>query len=212
MLAYSSKDQELIKAILSREDLHLSVARTIFNEPTMTKDDPRRFIGKTINLGTSYGLTAIGLAKRIKVTEDEAQKFLNQYFNRFRAVADWTHRQHSMGQRLGYVVTPIGRRVWINPYSKQWQNNAINAPIQGGAADMTKYALAFIHKETKRLGLPYGVCLLVHDELVCDLPKGTIRAYKEVQKEAWSAAGKIKIPGIPVEVEMYTGPNWGAKH
>jgi len=212
VLAYSSKDQELIKAILSREDLHLSVARTIFNEPTMTKDDPRRFIGKTINLGTSYGLTAIGLAKRIKVTEDEAQKFLNQYFNRFRAVADWTHRQHSMGQRLGYVVTPIGRRVWINPYSKQWQNNAINAPIQGGAADMTKYALAFIHKETKRLGLPYGVCLLVHDELVCDLPKGTIRAYKEVQKEAWSAAGKIMIPGIPVEVEMYTGPNWGAKH
>lgn len=211
-LAYMSKDEELIKALLAREDLHLSVARTIFNEPAMTKDDPRRFIGKTINLGTSYGLTAVGLARRIKVSEDEAQRFLTHYFNRFRAVADWTHRQHSMGQRLGYVATPIGRRVWINPYSKQAMNNTINAPIQGGAADMTKYALAFLHKETKRLGLPYGVCLIVHDEMVADLPKGTIKEYKALQKEAWSEAGKQIIPGIPVEVDMYTGNSWAAKH
>lgn len=212
VLAYSSKDQELIKALMNREDLHLSVARTVFGDDTITKEDPRRFIGKTINLGTSYGLSAYGLAKRLDISEDKAQQFLNKYFARFRGVADWTYRQHNMAQRMGYVVTPIGRRIWINPYNRQWQNNSINAPIQGGAADMTKYALAFLHKETKLRGLPYGVCLLVHDEMVCDLPPGNTREYKAIQKEAWTEAGKQIIPGIPVEIEAYTGRSWGAKH
>ena len=120
-------------------------------------------------------------------------------------------KYRDFGMRHDYVNTTLDRRCWLNTHNSKWMNNAINAPIQGTAAHMTKYALATIHSMAKNMNLPFCVNLLVHDEIDCDVPKEYLKTYKTIVETAWNSAGNFTIPGIPVPVELFSGNSWAVK-
>lgn len=211
ILAYESQDGELLRAIKSGEDLHLAVARAIFGDPKMKKEDPRRAIGKTINLGTAYGLSEYGLAIRLGITEQEAARFLQQYFARFRDVFLWISTRRDAAFRDGYVSTVSGRRIHINPYSNQWRNNAINAPIQGGAADFTKLWVYNMWEMFRKARLPFCLVAIVHDEVVLDAPKGQVKKIRSIMEESFDATAKKLFPGVPFRMEIEQGRSWACK-
>lgn len=211
ILAYESKDQVLTNAILNGEDLHLAVARAIFNDPSMVKSDPRRAIGKTINLGTSYGLSEHGLSTRLNIPLEEAEKFIAQYFRKFTGVFTWISSMRQMAYSSGYIKTSSGRRVFMNPYDKQWQNNAINAPIQGGAADFTKMWVRKYWEKCRETDIPYTLCLIVHDETGYNTPKEIRVAANKVRKEAFDETAETLFPGIPFKSESEYGKSWACK-
>ena len=211
ILAYESQDRELIRAIKSGEDLHLAVARAIFNDPKMEKSDPRRGIGKTINLGTAYGLSEFGLAVRLGITEQEAARFLQQYFARFPDVFLWISTRRIRAVQDGYVSTTMGRKIYINPYSNQWRNNAINAPIQGGAADFTKMWIYKMWRAFKKAKLPFYLVAIVHDEVVLDVPKTKVKQVKQIMEESFQDTAKKMFPSIPFKMEIEQGRSWACK-
>ena len=212
ILAYESRDGELIKVFENGEDSHLAVARTIFNEPNMPKSDPRRKNeGKTINLGTAYGLSEYGIALRLGITEQEAAQYLRQYFTKFRDVLIWIGQKRVEAQKNGFIRTVSSRKVFINPYDNQWPNNAINAPIQGGAADFTKMWVRNIWEGCRKAKVPFLVILIVHDEVVQNVPKDKLKVYKEITQTAFDQTAKELFPIIPFEVEMEHGLDWGVK-
>ncbi len=211
ILADRSQDRTLMEAIKKGEDLHLRVAREIFNDPKMQKDDSRRAIGKMINLGTSYGLSEHGLSTRLNIPLEEAQSFLNQYFSRFTGVFTWISQMRQSAFALGYITTTSGRRVYINPYDNQWQNNAINAPIQGGAADFTKMWVRKYWEKCNKMGLTYSLCLIVHDELGLNTPKEEVKATNKARKEAFDETAQTLFPSVPFKSEAEMGRSWACK-
>jgi DNA polymerase-1 len=211
ILAYESKDKVLTNAIMQGEDLHLAVAREIFNDPSMPKSDDRRAVGKTINLGTAYGLSAIGCAKKLNIELEQAEKFLQQYFARFTGVFTWIAGTRANAYQTGFVKTASGRRIFLNTYNNQWQNNAINSPIQGGAADFTKMWVRKYWEKCNEYGVPYSLCLIVHDELGLDVPKEAVKETNRIRKEAFTETAETLFPGIPFKSESVMGANWGVK-
>jgi DNA polymerase-1 len=164
--------------------------------------------GKTINLGLNYGMSAQGLAGRLGISIDEAETGLRnrrRHYSRYHA---WQERQRRLAERLGYIVTASGRRVWVNQHNNQWSRNAINAPIQGSAADQTKLALVYIHEQCSSKGIAFPVTMIVHDEIVAQAPRGTVSIYRKIIKDAWMEAGKKLMPTIPTVVEIKKGKTW----
>lgn len=212
ILAYHTQDARLLDAIRKHEDLHLTVARRVFNNPSLTKDDrEKRHIGKTINLGTSYGLSAYGLAAKLNISETEAQSFLTQYFRNFSGVHAWINQQRQQGYQRGYVTTALGRRGYLNIHDRGWENNAINSPIQGGAADFTKIWARRTWEKCKRAGLPYAIVAWVHDETVSDIPRAVVKEFSKVQDEAFQEAAELLYKDVPFSLEAETGKSWACK-
>ncbi len=210
--AYMTKDEEYSNIFKKGGDSHLEVARTLFHEPKMKKDDPRRKNeGKMVNLGTSYGLSEYGLANKLHISEEEARKFLNAYFTRFRDVLLWTNNQRQFAAKHGYVVTASGRRVYINPYTYQWRNNAINAPIQGGAADFMKLWAVLFREQCQIHKIDFPLVALVHDEMVLDVPKEKVKTVKKLLEESMSVAAEQLFPGMPFKIDIEIGKSWGVK-
>jgi DNA polymerase-1 len=202
ILGFESKDPALLEAIRKGEDLHQAIADAIHQD---------RAIGKAINLGIGYGLTAQGLASRTGMGEQEAEHIVTQYFNRFRGVFSWISSQRNFAYHNGYVQTVSGRRSYINPYDSQWQNNAINSPIQGGAADFTKMWVRHFWDECQKRAVPYSLCLIVHDEQVKDPPKGALKETNECSDDAFHETAETLFPDVPFRYEREIGKSWAAK-
>ena len=211
ILAFMTKDPELVSAIKNKEDLHLKVAQAIFNDPKMKKEDSRRAVGKMINLGTSYGLSAYGLSAKINVPLEEAEKFLQAYFRRFSGVHSWITQQRAFAYRNGFVSTPYGRKIHVNLYSMQWENNSINAPIQGGAADFTKMWIHNYWRNCMSAGIPYALCAPVHDELVMDVQRAVFKENLKASNDAFQETAEKIYPGIPMRVDTEQGKSWACK-
>jgi DNA polymerase I-like protein with 3'-5' exonuclease and polymerase domains len=212
ILAYHTQDRKLLDAIRNKEDLHLAVAREIFNDPSLTKaDSEKRAVGKMINLGTSYGLTEFGLATKLGISEEQARVFLNSYFRKFSGVHGWIQQQRQNGFRNGYVTTALGRRSWLNPYDVSWQNNAINSPIQGGAADFGKIWTRKVWEQSNRQGVPFTLVALVHDEDVDDVPRECIKESNRIQKETFLETAETLYRNVPFSYESEYGVSWAAK-
>lgn len=210
-LAYLSKDKQLREAFDKGEDLHLYVTRKIYGDETITKDDPRRANGKAINLGTSYGLTEFGLAERLNIDTKEAEKFLNMYFARFPDVRNYITRQRMMANRDEYVETIMGRRIWVNKRDRQWENNAINAPIQGSAADFAKLWVNKFRELCYNKGMEFPVNVVVYDEVVMDIPEDKVDEYLVLLNEAFDWAGNEMMPGMPLVLDTEIGSSWACK-
>ena len=203
ILAYESKDPILTAAIKAGEDLHQAVADAIHME---------RAIGKAINLGIGYGLSAHGLSTRVGMTEAEAEAIITNYFSRFNGVFRWIQSQRDYGRKNGYVKTSsTGRRIYLNTHSRQWQNNAINAPIQGGAADFTKHWVRNYWEACHDMDIPYSLCMIVHDELVMDVPKQYLKKNREAIDRAFYQTSESLFPGIPFRFELEQGKSWACK-
>ena len=213
ILAHFSRDPELMKAFNNGEDLHLYVAKAIFNNPNLTKEKnhKERDIGKVINLATSYGMAAKGLSRKLGNTREDAEAILSKYFMRFRGVFSWIAMQRRSAYRDGYVSTAGGRRVYINPYNNSWENNAINAPIQGSAADFTKTWIRNIWELSNERGVPYSVMAMVHDEVLLDPEKKDLEATLKIEADAFEMTALSMFPTVPFKQDVETGRRWSCK-
>jgi DNA polymerase-1 len=212
ILAYESQDAELLKVLRAGESTHLAVARRIFHDDKLTKNDTEKyFVGKTINLGTAYGLSEYGLALRLGITEQEAAVFLEEYFRHFPDVKLWIGKQRNDAYREGYITTASGRRVYINPYDHQWMNNAINAPIQGGAADFTKMWIRKIWEACRKQKVEFPLVAIVHDELVLHVLRSDAKMYKALLQSAFDDTAAQLFPGVPFKVDIEMGKSWACK-
>jgi DNA polymerase I-like protein with 3'-5' exonuclease and polymerase domains len=211
--AYHSQDKRLIAALKAGESLHLAVAREIYDNPALTKSSNKLEYGhgKAINLGLTYGLTSYGLAKRTKLTLEQAEAMIRKYFSKYNGVHSYIQIQRQKGARDGYVTTALGRRSYLNLYDKKWENNAINAPIQGGAADFTKIWSRKTWEGIRAAGLPQTTVGYIHDETVRDTPKEFVRESGPIVEAAFCEAADFLYKNIPFAVEKEYGRSWAAK-
>jgi DNA polymerase-1 len=201
--AYFSKDANLLKAFQDGIDIHQWVADEVGCERNPT--------GKAINLGLTYGLSEYGLARNAGIPVSEAKKHISVYFRRFRGVRAYINKMRAEALRTEKVFSATGRPVWMNIYQSQWQNNAINNPIQSTAADHTKLAVVKMRQYCKSAGLPFNTNMIIHDEAVSDNRVGEVTKLRKLTEQAWIDAGEFCIPGIPMKVDIKSGSSWGVK-
>jgi DNA polymerase-1 len=205
-----AQDPTLLRLFNEGGNIYVNVAKEMLGE-TITKKDKRYDKVKAVVLGTNYGLTPAGLAKREHISKAEAVAIQEQFFATFNRVPAWMHRMRQQAISRGYVTTPLNRRLWINTYDDQWLNNAVNSPVQGGAAEMTKLSLNINWQMCQDAGMEFRIPLQIHDEIDADAPTKLMPKYDKITKAGWMEAAKVIIPGVPMVVEFAHGQNWACK-
>ncbi len=201
--AFMSNDQVLLQELQKGTDLH-QVTADLFG----VERNPR---GKAISLALNYGMSEYGLAIAADISEEKARAGILARDRRYRQLTGWKGQKKNEARRHYKVHTVTGRPCWVNPYGEQWGRNAINAPIQGSAADHTKMALVNIHKKCAELNMPFCVTMVVHDEIVMDVPIEHKDLYGAVLKQAWDDASAVLAPGMAIRADVMEGPNWSVK-
>lgn len=210
----------LIDAFHDGADIHALTASQVFGIPLKDIAPDRRRAAKAINFGIIYGISGFGLAKQIGTTPGEANEFIKQYLNRFHELRDWLEATKDFARKHGYVETLFGRRVHINGIHEKIatrraaaERAAINAPLQGTAADIIKRAMIRIGPALTEANLSAKLLLQVHDELVFECPvnelDATAQLVKRVMKEAPLPVVQLKIP---LEAESGHAKNWAEAH
>jgi DNA polymerase-1 len=216
IMAHLSGDEGLLKAFASGHDIHRATAADVFGvSPERVSDDQRR-AAKTINFGLIYGMSAFGLARQLNVTRPEAQRYIELYFQRYPGVKDYMDRIREQARKEGYVETVFGRRLYLpeinarNAQRRQYaERTAINAPMQGTAADIIKRAMIALDAWLTEEQPEVRMVLQVHDELVFEVPAGKVDAVKAGIVSRMSAAAQLSVP---LEVEAGVGDNWDEAH
>lgn len=204
--AFIAKDKNLMKVFNSGEDIYIQMAKVMYGKK-ITKDDPLRKRMKSVVLGTNYGMSAFGLAKKEKISEEEAEEFLDKFADAFPDLDEWMQRQQSLKT---CTRTVMGRRTWLNPYLSQCGRNALNNPIQGSASDMIKLALIELHERWAD-GLDFSVVAVIHDEIVLDVPEQLAKSIADFVKQATIDAANKMCPGMNFRVEVSIGDTWADK-
>lgn len=217
LMAHMSQDTNMIQAFKDNVDIHTSTAAKIFhveNIHDVTSDQRRK--AKTANFGIIYGISAFGLSQRLNVPRTEAKQLIDEYFNGFPKVKEYMDKSIAMARDNGYVETMMGRKRFLKDINSRngvvrgfAERNAINAPIQGSAADIIKLAMIDVFNEINRRKLKTKMLLQVHDELIFDVYKPELDEVKSIVKDKMENAVKLSIP---LTVEMGTGENWLEAH
>ncbi len=212
VMAHLSEDPVLVEAFQRGEDIHDRTAREVFGMQAVANPAEFRRHAKVINFGIMYGLSAFGLAQSLKIPRREAQRFIDEYFQRYQGVKKWIDDTLSEARRTGFVTTLFGR---IRPipeiHSRNWnlrgfgERTAINAPIQGTAADLIKMAMVAIHRQLQGGKLESRLILQVHDELVFEVRESEVETLKQLVKEAMEEVTPLRVP---LRVELAVGPSW----
>jgi DNA polymerase-1 len=215
IVAHMAQDQAMLAAFRAQQDIHAATAAAVYRTPLeqVTKDQRRH--AKAINFGLIYGMSAFGLTRSSDLTLAEAEDFLEEYFRTFPGVKHYLDQIRVLAAQQGYVETLLGRRRYfpgLKNQTNQVQRNreereAINAPIQGTAADIMKIAMLRLDSALRQSGLKGRMLLQVHDELVLECPQNeqeqTVRLVQQVMEEAY-------ILDAPLQTEARVGLNWGA--
>jgi DNA polymerase I len=212
ILAHLSEDEVLLSAFRSGEDIHDRTAREVFSEEELANRAECRRRAKVINFGIVYGLSAFGLSQNLGISREDAQKFIDAYFQRYHGVRSWLDRTLEEARQHGQVKTLFGR---IRPIpdinSKNYglrsfaERIAVNSPIQGTAADIAKISMIRIHQALQQKQLSAKILLQVHDELVLEIPEAEVEATRMlVQKEMEGAAQLL----VPLKVDLNVADNW----
>ena len=218
IMADFSGDATMIEAFRLGQDIHASTASKVFNVPLSAVDGEMRRKAKTVNFGIIYGISAFGLAQRLSISRKEAVDIIEAYFEEFGAVKKYMDDTINRARELEYAETLLGRRRYLRDINSRnatlrgfTERNAINAPIQGTAADIIKMAMINIHDwlETEKLGTK--MILQVHDELVFDAVAEEVAYVTPKIRELMINALPLKR-GVPMEVEIGTGRNWLQAH
>lgn len=217
IMAHLSQDTNMIQAFKDNVDIHTTTAAKIFhveNLDDVTSDQRRK--AKTANFGIIYGISAFGLSQRLNVPRTEAKQLIDEYFNGFPKVKEYMDKSIAMAREKGYVETMMGRRNILNDINSRngivrgnAERYAINAPIQGSAADIIKLAMIDIYSEFRKKKYQSKMILQVHDELVFDVYKPELDEIKEVIRVKMENAVKLSIP---LTVDIGTGENWLEAH
>jgi DNA polymerase-1 len=216
VLAHFSGDETLIAAFAADEDIHSRTASDIFGVfPEMVNPDMRRQ-AKVINFGVLYGMSAFGLAKELGITQKLAQAYIDGYFQKYAKVRDYLDGLLAQARREGYVTTLLRRRRYLpeinspQPAVRQFaERMAINAPIQGTAADLIKVAMVRIFRRLNGKGLSAVMIMQVHDELVFEAPVAEREALMSLVREEMEGVLKLRVP---LRVEIAAGKNWDEAH
>ena len=217
LAAHMADVPSLKEAFAAGEDIHARTAMEMFGE--VNRDTRGR--AKTINFAILYGISRWGLGGRLGVSSDEAQAMIDRYFERFPGIRNYIHATLESVRSLGYSRTLFGRKTWFPRISSNNPNEragseraAINAPIQGTAADIIKRAMVRMLPALKAAGLEHVQMLLqVHDELVFELPEGDVAAASAVIRSVMAGAAEPMVKlDVPLGVEIGTGKSWGAAH
>ena len=216
IIAELSKDENMIKAFIDKHDIHTATSARIFNVPLEEVTSEMRRRAKMVNFGIIYGISAFGLSQRLKIPRSEAAQLIEQYNAQYPGINRYLLSQVEFAREHGYVETLMGRRRYLRDINSGnatqrgfAERNAVNAPIQGSAADMIKLAMIRIYKEINDKKLQSKMVLQVHDELVFDALKSELDELKTIVHEGMVNALEFKIP---IEVEMGSGDNWLAAH
>jgi DNA polymerase-1 len=196
--------------------VHTATAARVYNVFYDTVTAEMRRKAKMVNYGIAYGISAFGLAQRLRIPRKEAAEIIDQYFKQFPGIARYMDETIASCRERGYVETVTGRRRYIRDIRSSngtvrggAERNAINAPIQGTAADMIKLAMVNIHGELTARRLKSRMLLQVHDELVFDLHKSEEQEVRTLVEEKMKSAIPLEVP---IVVEMGTGTNWLEAH
>ena len=216
IVAHVCGDERMIETFRKNEDIHAAMAAHIFgvSQDEVTKDMRRS--AKTVNFGILYGISAFGLAERLQIPLKEARQLIEDYFRNFPKISDYLNTTLDFAREHEYVETLLGRRRYIRGINAQnavlrgaAERNAINAPIQGTAADLIKVAMIRIHQEMKRLNLQSRMILQVHDELVFDARKDELDVLKPLVVKNMSDAMQLSVP---LDVDINEGTSWFEAH
>lgn len=216
LLANLSNDPELTDAFTSGLDIHRATASKIYHLPYEEVSDDQRRKAKTANFGTVYGISAFGLAERLDIPRAEAKELIDGYFATYPHIKEYIASQIEKAQRDGYVTTIMGRKRYLPDINSRnatvrsfSERNAVNAPLQGSAADIIKLAMIRIHREMNRRGFRSQMTMQVHDELVFNVMPEELPHLQELVVREMEAAYRAQVP---LEVSAGTGLNWLQAH
>jgi DNA polymerase I len=212
VLAHLSEDEVLIDAFQRDEDIHERTAREVFSESQLENRTECRRMAKVINFGIVYGLSAFGLAQRLGIGREQAQAFIDAYFERYKGVRRWLDRTVEEARNTGSVRTLFGRiRQMPNINSKDYnirqfaERTAMNSPIQGTAADIIKIAMIRIHDSLRKQHLTANLLLQVHDELVLEAPESELKTTLEIVQHEMENSVVLRVP---LRVALNVAGNW----
>ncbi len=216
IMAHLSDDPRLLEAFAQGEDVHRATAGEVFGLTPIEVTSEQRRAAKAINFGLIYGMSAFGLAKQIGVDRTAAQAYMDRYFARYPGVARYMEETRAVAREKGYVETVFGRRLWLpeirssNAGRRQGaERAAINAPMQGTAADLIKRAMLAVQGWLDNQGLKSLLMLQVHDELVLEVPVDELDLLREALPKLMGGVAQLKVPLL---VEVGVGANWDAAH
>ncbi len=216
LMAHLSGDPALIEAFRHGEDIHAATAARLFGVSLSEVTSEQRRRAKTANFGIIYGISAFGLAQRLNIPRTEAKEIIDGYFASYKGVKEYMDRVIAQAREDGYVSTIFGRKRYLSDIRSHnavarglAERNAINAPIQGSAADIMKLAMIAVHREFERLGLRSKVILQVHDELVIDMYKPEREEVIRIVVDAMEHAADLKVS---LTVDFGEGNNWLEAH
>ncbi|MBI3480663.1 MAG: DNA polymerase I [Nitrosomonadales bacterium] len=216
IMAHLSGDAGLLTAFANNEDIHRATAAEIFMVAPTDVDSEQRRYAKVINFGLIYGMSAFGLAKQLGIERGAATAYIDRYFARYPGVKNYMDSTREQAKQQGYVETVFGRRLWLpeinssNGMRRQGaERAAINAPMQGTAADLIKLAMIAVQRWLETEKLHSKLIMQVHDELVLEVPEGELSHVKEKLRELMCHVAELKVP---LEVGLGEGGNWDEAH
>jgi DNA polymerase-1 len=216
IMAHLSEDEAMLRAFSEGEDIHRATAAEIFGiAPADVAGEQRRY-AKVINFGLIYGMSAFGLANTLAVERSAAQSYIDKYFLRFSGVKAFMDRTRLQARAHGYVETVFGRRLWLpeinspnGPRRQGAERAAINAPMQGTAADLIKLSMVAVQDWLEAEKLKSLMVMQVHDELVLEVPEAELALVRVKLPELMAGVAKLKVP---LTAEVGVGPNWDKAH
>ncbi|WP_421996916.1 DNA polymerase I [Reyranella sp.] len=216
LLAHVADIASLKEAFARGDDIHAITASEMFGVPVKGMDPLVRRRAKAINFGIIYGISAFGLANQLGIGQQEAREYIARYFQRYPGIRDYMETTKEYARRNGYVKTPFGRKIHLRFIADKSQGMrafaeraAINAPLQGGAADIIKKAMIRLPAALKEAHLASRMLLQVHDELLFEVPDQEIDKTKAVARSVMEGAATLSVPLV---VETGVGDNWAAAH
>jgi len=212
IMAHLSGDEALIAAFESGHDFHAATASRVFGLPPAEVGPELRAKIKAMNYGLAYGLSAYGLSQQLRITPDEARGLMEEYFKEFGGVRDYLHEVVSRARMDGYTATMMGRRRYLPDLTsdnrqrrEMAERMALNAPIQGSAADVIKVAMLAVDSALAAAGLRSRMLLQVHDELIIEVAPGEFEAARDLVCAAMAGAASLRVP---LDVSVGTGRSW----
>jgi DNA polymerase-1 len=216
IMAHLSQDKGMLDAFANNEDIHRATAAEIFGVEREIVDNEQRRYAKVINFGLIYGMSAFGLAQNLNIERGAAQSYIERYFARYPGVREYMQNTREIAKQQGYVETYFGRRLWVPEINSPngmrragAERAAINAPMQGTAADLIKLAMIAVHKWLIDEKLQTKLIMQVHDELVLEVPETELELVKQKLPELMQHVAKLDVPLL---AEVGVGSNWESAH
>jgi DNA polymerase-1 len=216
IMAHISEDSGLLDAFSKGEDIHRATASEVFGVPVAEVSSEQRRYAKVINFGLIYGMSAFGLASNLGIERDAARSYIDRYFMRYPGVAKYMESTRALAKRQGYVETVFGRRLWLpeinspnGPRRGGAERAAINAPMQGTAADLIKLAMIAVDRWIHESSLATRLVMQVHDELVLEVPDAEVAQVRERLPALMAGVADLRVPLL---VELGVGDNWDEAH